>query len=105
MDAMTQYGVEEQEKLLSSLRTSKSNRFNLGMQQQVTMWRLWRQETAETKGELSREDVHDILQGMQDTTRMARSCRLTAERVARPHTAGNARKIIVWRGLASVGDL
>ena len=23
-------------------------------------------ETAETKGELSREDVHDILQGMQD---------------------------------------
>ncbi len=33
----------------------------------------------ETKGELSRENVHDILQGMQDLHEMARSCRLTAD--------------------------
>ncbi len=51
-----------------------------------------KKETAETS-ELSREDVHDILQACKTYTRMARSCRLTAERVARhlrAAPAGNA---------------
>ncbi len=52
-----------------------------------------------TKGELCREDVHDILQGIQDLALVE----LTAERVARHTPAGNAHK--VSGGLASVGDL
>ncbi len=50
-------------------------------------------ETAETKGELSREDAHDILQGMQDLIdENGPQLQITAERVARRHPAGNARK-------------
>ncbi len=62
-------------------------------------------ETRETKGELSREDVHDILQGMQRPTRGWPAVGdFTAERVARrTPPAGNARKAIPG-GLASVGD-
>ncbi len=66
---------------MSSLRTVRAAGPNLKLLQAVTMLREddldEAKETAETKGELSREDVHDILQGIQ-TTRMARSCRLTA---------------------------
>ncbi len=50
-------------------------------------------ETAETEGELSREDVHDIWQGMQDLHEDGPRSQTTAERVAATHTpAGNARK-------------
>ncbi len=59
LDAMTQYGVEGQEKLLSSLRTKSKATGNLELLQAVTMLReddgREAKETAETKGELSRE--------------------------------------------------
>ncbi len=61
-------------------------------------------ETAELKSELSREGVHDILQGMQDLPGM---CAVVDSQRARSATlhlratpAGNASG-----GLASVGDL
>ncbi len=63
MDAMTQYGAEEPEKLVES--EEQEQRDNLELQ--VSGDHKLREddldeaeETAETKGELSREDVYDI---------------------------------------------
>jgi hypothetical protein len=70
LDAMTQYGVEEPREAFVESEDEQEQRDNLELLQAVTMLREddldEAKETAETKGELSREDVHDILQGMQD---------------------------------------
>ncbi len=55
---------------MSTWRTSSSNGTNLESvasgDHVARVTALEAKETAETEGELSREDVHDILQGMQD---------------------------------------
>lgn len=70
LDAMTQYGVEEPKDAFVESEDEQEQRDNLELLQAVTMLTEddmdGAKETAETKGELSREDVHDILQGMQD---------------------------------------
>lgn len=70
LDAMTQYGVEEPREAIVESEDEQEQRDNLELLQAVTMLTEddmdEAKETAETKGELSREDVHDILQGMQD---------------------------------------
>ncbi len=60
---MTQYGVEEPREVFVEPDRARATD-NLELLQAVTMlreddWTNFR-ETAETKGELSREDVHDI---------------------------------------------
>ena len=70
LDAMTKYGVEEPKEAFVESEDEREQRDNLELLQAVTMLTEddmdEAKETAETKGELSREDVHDILQGMQD---------------------------------------
>ena len=70
LDAMTQYGVEEPKEAFVESEDEQEQRDNLELLQAVTMLTEddmdEAKETAETKGELSREDVYDILQGMQD---------------------------------------
>lgn len=70
LDAMTKYGVEEPKEAFVESEDEQEQRDNLELLQAVTMLTEddmdEAKETAETKGELSREDVHDILQGMQD---------------------------------------
>ncbi len=67
---MTQYGVEEPREALSSLRraraTGQPRSYCKGDHVARDDLDGSFKETAETKGELSCEDVHDILQGMQD---------------------------------------
>jgi DNA repair exonuclease SbcCD ATPase subunit len=70
LDAMTKYGVEEPREAFVESEDEQEQRDNLELLQAVTMLTEddmdEAKETAETKGELTREDVHDILQGMQD---------------------------------------
>lgn len=70
LDAMTKYGVEEPREAVVESEDEQEQRDNLELLQAVTMLTEddmdEAKETAEAKGELSREDVHDILQGMQD---------------------------------------
>ena len=70
LDAMTKYGVEEPKEAFVESEDEQEQRDNLELLQAVTMLTEddmdEAKETAETKGELSREDVHNILQGMQD---------------------------------------
>lgn len=70
LDAMTKYGVEEPREAFVESEDEQEQRDNLELLQAVTMLTEddmdEAKETAETKGELSREDVHDILRGMQD---------------------------------------
>lgn len=70
LDAMTKYGVKEPKEAFVESEDEQEQRDNLELLQAVTMLTEddmdEAKETAETKGELSREDVHDILQGMQD---------------------------------------
>lgn len=70
LDAMTKYGVEEPKEAFVESEDEREQRDNLELLQAVTMLTEddmdGAKETAETKGELTREDVHDILQGMQD---------------------------------------
>lgn len=70
LDAMTKYGVEEPREAVVESEDEQEQRDNMELLQAVTMLTEddmdEAKETAETKGELSREDVHDILQGMQD---------------------------------------
>ena len=69
LDAMTKYGVEEPKEAFVESEDEQEQRDNLELLQAVTMLTEddmdEAKETAEAKGELSREDVHDILQGMQ----------------------------------------
>lgn len=70
LDAMTQYGVEEPKEAFVESEDEQEQRDNLELLQAVTMLTEddmdEAKETAETKGELSREDVHDILEGLED---------------------------------------
>lgn len=70
LDAMTKYGVEEPREAFVESEDEQEQRDNLELLQAVTMLTEddmdEAKETAEAKGELTREDVHDILQGMQD---------------------------------------
>lgn len=70
LDAMTQYGVEEPKEAFVESEDEQEQRDNLELLQAATMLTEddmdEAKETAEAKGELSREDVQDILQGMQD---------------------------------------
>lgn len=70
LDAMTKYGIQEPREAFVESEDEQEQRDNLELLQAVTMLTEddmdEAKETAETKGELSREDVHDILQGMQD---------------------------------------
>ncbi len=102
LDAMTQQ--EPREAFVES-EDEQEQRDNLELLRgdYVARGRLGRSqlETAETKGELSREDAHGIL---RSTMRIARSCRLTAERRSDAHPCGQ-RPQGNASGIASVGDL
>lgn len=70
LDKVTQYGIKEPIEVIIESEDEQEQRDNMELLQAVTMLTEddmdEAKETAETKGELSREDVHDILQGMQD---------------------------------------
>lgn len=70
LDAMTQYGVEEPKEAFVESEDEREQRDNLELLQAVTMLTEddmdEAKETAETKGELSREDVHEVLASLQD---------------------------------------
>lgn len=70
LDKVTQYGIKEPIEAIIESEDEQEQRDNLELLQAVTMLTEddmdEAKETAEAKGELSREDVHDILQGMQD---------------------------------------
>lgn len=70
LDKVTQYGIKEPIEAIIESEDEQEQRDNMELLQAVTMLTEddmdEAKETAETKGELSREDVHDILQGMQD---------------------------------------
>lgn len=70
LDAMTKYGVEEPREAVVESEDEQEQRDNLELLQAVTMLTEddmdEAKETAETKGELTRDDVHDILTNLQD---------------------------------------
>lgn len=70
LDKVTQYGIKEPIEAIIESEDEQEQRDNMEVLQAVTMLTEDdmddAKETAETKGELTREDVHDILQGMQD---------------------------------------
>lgn len=70
LDAMTQYGVEEPKEAFVESEDEQAQRDNLELLQAVTMLTEddmdEAKETAETKGELTREDVHEVLASLQD---------------------------------------
>lgn len=70
IDAMTQYGVTEPVKAVVESEDDKAQRQGMDLLQAMAMLQEDNldeaKETAETKGELSREDVHDILTSLQD---------------------------------------
>lgn len=70
LDAMTKYGVEEPKEAFVESEDEQEQRDNLELLQAVTMLTEddmdEAKETAETKGELSREDVHEVLASLQD---------------------------------------
>ncbi len=108
MDTMTQYGLRSQEKLLSKSegRARATGQPRVIASGDHVEGRLERSKGGRrSQGELSREDVHDILQGAARPTRMARSCRLTAERVALTHLRQRPQGQCVWRFSVRDGDL
>ena len=70
LDAMTKYGVEEPKEAFVESEDEQEQRDNLELLQAVTMLTEddmdEAKETAEVKGELNREDVHEILEGLRD---------------------------------------
>ena len=70
LDKVTQYGIKEPVKMVTESEDEREQRNGMDLLTAMTMLTEdsldEAKETAETKGELSREDVHDILQGMQD---------------------------------------
>ncbi len=70
LDAMTKYGVEEPKEAFVESEDEQEQRDNLELLQAVTMLTEddmdEAKETAEAKGELTRDDVHDILAGLAD---------------------------------------
>ena len=70
LDAMTKYGVEEPKEAFVESEDEQEQRDNLELLQAVTMLTEddmdEAKETAEAKGVLSREDVHEVLASLQD---------------------------------------
>ena len=70
LDAMTKYGVEEPKEAFVKSEDEREQRDNLELLQAVTMLTEddmdEAKETAEAKGELTREDVHEVLASLQD---------------------------------------
>ena len=70
LDAMTKYGVEEPKEAFVESEDEQEQRDNLELLQAVTMLTEddmdEAKETAEAKGELTREDVHEVLASLQD---------------------------------------
>lgn len=70
IDKMTQYGIAEPRQMVTESEEEAEQRHGLDLLTAMTMLTEddmdEAKETAEAKGELSREDVHDILQGLQD---------------------------------------
>lgn len=70
LDKVTQYGIKEPVQMVTESEDEREQRHGMDLLQATAMLQEDDldngKETAETKGELSREDVHDILQGMQD---------------------------------------
>lgn len=70
LDKMTQYGVEEPREAVVESEDDKAQRQGMNLLQAMAMLQEDdldnAKDKAETKGELSREDVHDILEGLQD---------------------------------------
>ncbi len=86
MDAMTQYGVEEPRVAFvesEDLLAATDNLLLCGDHVARVMTWTKPSETRAFKGELSHEDGMTSCKACKTHTRMARSCRLTAEGVAR----------------------
>lgn len=70
LDKVTQYGIKEPVQMVTESEDEREQRQGMDLLTAMTMLTEdsldEAKETAEAKGELSREDVHDILQGMQD---------------------------------------
>lgn len=70
LDKMTQYGVEEPREAVVESEDDKAQRQGMNLLQAMAMLQEDdldnAKDKAETKGELTREDVHDILTSMQD---------------------------------------
>lgn len=70
LDAMTQYGVEEPREAVVESDEDAEQRQGMEVLQAMTMLTAEdldeAKETAETKGELTREDVHELLESLQD---------------------------------------
>lgn len=70
LDKVTQYGIEEPVQMVTESEDEREQRQGMDVLQAMAMLQEddldEAKETAETKGELTREDVHDILAGLQD---------------------------------------
>lgn len=70
LDKMTQYGIKEPVQMVTESEDAREQRQGMDVLQAMAMLQEddldEAKETAETKGELTREDVHDILAGLQD---------------------------------------
>ena len=70
LDAMTQYGIKEPVQMVTESEDEREQRQGMDLLTAVTMLTEdglnEAKDKADDKGELTREDVHDILQGMQD---------------------------------------
>ena len=70
LDKMTQYGIKEPVQMVTESEDEREQRQGMGVLQAMAMLQEddldEAKETAETKGELTRDDVHDILAGLQD---------------------------------------
>ena len=70
LDKVTQYGIKEPVQMVTESEDKREQRQGMDLLTAMTMLTEdsldEAKETAEAKGELTRDDVHDILQGMQD---------------------------------------
>ena len=70
LDKVTQYGIEEPVQMVTESEDEREQRQGMDVLQAMAMLQEddldEAKETAETKGELTRDDVHDILAGLQD---------------------------------------
>ena len=70
LDAMTQYGVKEPSQTLTESTDEREQRHNMELLEAMTMLTAEdlddAKDKADDKGELTREDVHEILEGLQD---------------------------------------
>lgn len=70
LDKMTQYGIAEPRQMVTESEDEREQRQGMDLLTAMTMLTEdsldEAKETSETKGELTRDDVHDILAGLQD---------------------------------------